>query len=70
MSAETHNLPEFIPEDQFCAELKITRRHGARLRDDGLPYTRIGKRIFIHREGGPSLIDGPMGGSPRHLAGR
>jgi hypothetical protein len=44
-------LPDFVPEGQLAKELGITRRTLWRYRADGMPYARIGGKVFIHRSG-------------------
>jgi hypothetical protein len=53
----TSVLPDHVHEDQLAQELGISRRTLARYRGDGLPYARIGGRIFIHRQGARTFFD-------------
>ena len=50
-------LPDHVPQGVLAKELGITLRTLARYRELGLPYARIGGKVFIHREGARAFFD-------------
>lgn len=48
MTSRNNILDDFVPEEEFAEQLKVTRRTIKRYRDkDGLSYVEAGGRIYI-----------------------
>jgi len=47
---------EWIPEAEWCEQGGISYRTSKRQRDEGLPWMRQGRIIWIHREGGKKFL--------------
>lgn len=50
-------LPDHVPQGVLAKELGITLRTLARYRELGLPYARIGGKVFIHRQGARAFFE-------------
>jgi hypothetical protein len=57
-SDEFDPLADYTREDIWCKRAKITRRTGARYRQQGLRFMYWGPWVYIHNEGGREFMLG------------